>query len=66
MTEPSATRTPRDPDLVIAEIALQRAARLARERVWRHGVPVVYSGDGVIKYDYPPTTNESTDKHAST
>ena len=65
MTEPNATPTPRDPDLVNAEIALQRAARRAREKAWRHGVPVVYSEEGVIRYAYPPTTN-SRDEHAST
>jgi hypothetical protein len=68
MTDPQAPAVPRerDPDLVNAEIALQRAALRAREKAWRHGVPVVYSEDGVIKYEYPPTTNESSDVHAST
>ncbi len=55
MTDPHAPTTPRerDPDLVNAEIALQRVALRAREKAWRHGVPVVYSENGVIKYEYP-------------
>lgn len=43
----------RDPDLINAEIALHRSALRAREKAWRQGVPVVYSEDGVIKYEYP-------------
>lgn len=68
MTDPQAPAVPRerDPDLVNAEIALQRAARRAREKAWRHGVPVVYSENGVIKYEYPPATNESRNEDAST
>jgi hypothetical protein len=68
MTDSQAPAVPceRDPDLVNAEIALRRAALRAREKAWRYGVPVVYSEDGVIKYEYPPTTNESRDEHAST
>ena len=67
MTDPQAPAIPRerDPDPVNAGIALQRAALRAREKAWRHGVPVVYSEDGVIKHEYPPTTNESRDGHAS-
>jgi hypothetical protein len=68
MTDPQApaVQRERDPDLVNAEIALQRAALRAREMAWRHGVPVVYSENGVINYEYPPTTSESRDGHAST
>lgn len=68
MIDPQTPATPRerDPDMANVEIALQRAALRAREKAWRHGVPVVYSEDGVIKYEYPPTTNESSDKYAAT
>jgi hypothetical protein len=66
MTEPSASPTTRDPDLINAEIVLHRAARRAREKAWRHGAPVVYAEDGVIKCEYPPNTNETRNDHAST
>ena len=41
MTDPQAPAVPRerDPDLVTAEIALQRAALRARQKAWRHGFP---------------------------
>lgn len=63
MTDPQAPAVPRerDPDLVNAEIAIQRAALRAREKAWRHGVAVVYSEGGVIKHEYPQT--ESGDEH---
>ena len=64
MTDPQAPATPheRDPDLVNAEIALQRAALRAREKAWRHGVPVVYSEGGVIKHEYPKPVPADRDR----
>ncbi|MEA1049807.1 hypothetical protein U5801_08300 [Lamprobacter modestohalophilus] len=38
------------------------AALRAREKAWRHGVPVVYSEDGVIKYEYPPLDTADQDR----
>lgn len=43
----------RDPDLVHAEIALQRAALRAREKARQTGTRVAYYEDGVIKVDSP-------------
>lgn len=66
MTEPQAAAAPRerDPDLINAEIALQRAALRAREKARRHGVAVVYSEAGVIKREYPqPETADRDDDH---
>jgi len=53
MTEPSATPTPRDPDLVNAEIALKRAAQRARERARRAGIPLAYWKDGKLRTESP-------------
>lgn len=52
MRDPQTPRE-RDPDLINAETALQRAALRAREKAWRNGVPIVYSEGGVIKHEYP-------------
>lgn len=67
MTDPQAPGVPRerDPDLVNAEIALQRAALRAREKAWRHGVPVVYTEDRVIKYEYPQPDAADQDRQTS-
>lgn len=49
---PSSNRAP---DLVNAEIALQRAAQKARDRARCHGVAVVYYEDGRIVKKIPKT-----------
>jgi len=43
----------RDPDLVNAEVALQRAAQKARDRARCHGVAVVYYENGQIVKEIP-------------
>lgn len=52
MTVKTAGQTPRkqqrDPDLANAEIAMQRAARKAREIARKTGIPVVFLKDGEI------------------
>jgi hypothetical protein len=53
MTEPSATPTQRDPDLVNAEIALKRAAQRARDRARRAGIPLAYWEDGKLRTESP-------------
>jgi hypothetical protein len=49
MTERRPIPALRDPDLVNAEIALERAARRARERARRAGIPVAYWKDGEVR-----------------
>lgn len=44
----------RDPDLAGAEVALQRAARKAREIAWKNGAAVVIEVNGKIKEEYQP------------
>lgn len=50
-TEPSKETNQRDPDFAAAEIALQRAARKARERAERVGTGVPVWKDGRIVED---------------
>jgi hypothetical protein len=53
MTEPRSIPTERDPDLVNAEIALKRAARLVREEARRSGTALAYVEDGELKMERP-------------
>ncbi|MGI9250039.1 MAG: hypothetical protein ACR2PR_02425 [Pseudohongiellaceae bacterium] len=50
-TEKSDLQKQRDPELANIETALKRAARKAREKGWKAGVPVVYMVDGEIVKD---------------
>ena len=43
----------RDPDLINAEIAMQRAAKRARKRANQTGVGVVFMQDGKIVEEQP-------------
>lgn len=43
-----ASEQDRNPDLIAAEIAMQRAAQLARQEAARYGVELVYEQDGMI------------------
>ncbi len=54
MTEPSSIPAQRDPDLVNAEIALKRAARLVRDEARRTGTALAYFEGGKIKIEIPP------------
>lgn len=62
MTKPCATPTPRDPDLVNAEIALKRAAQRARERARRNGVPLAYWKDGKLRTEWPGNALDEASK----
>jgi hypothetical protein len=53
MTQPSEVPTPRDPDLVNAEVALKRAAQRVRERARRAGIPLVYWKEGELRTEPP-------------
>ena len=55
MTEPNkhtGIARNRDPDLANAEIALKRAARRARKKARKSGVPVVIMKDGKITEEH--------------
>jgi len=47
----------RDPDLVNAEVAMQRAAIKAREIAKKTGTAIVTSENKVIKEEYPDQTS---------
>lgn len=53
MTKPSSISAQRDPDLVNAEIALKRAARLVRDEARRTGTALAYFEEGEIKIAIP-------------
>ena len=53
MTKPRSIPTERDPDLVNAEIALKRAARLVREEARRSGTALAYVKDGQLRIERP-------------
>lgn len=67
MSQPSTTEKPnRDPDLANAEIAMHRAAQLARERARMHKVGLVYWRDGEIVTEYPSESQpDETDQKTS-
>lgn len=51
-SDPTPRKQERDPDLANAEIAMQRAARKAREIARKAGISVVYLKDGEIREEY--------------
>jgi hypothetical protein len=53
--------TARDADLRLSEVALQRAARRAREIAARTGTTIVISRDGVIEHMKPEVQTELDD-----
>ena len=55
-TDSNASDKTRDPDLVKAEIAMQRAALKAREKARRTGAGVVVVKDGDIVEERPKTS----------
>ena len=55
-TDSNASDKTRDPDLVKAEIAMQRAAQKAREKARRTGAGVVVVKDGDIVEERPKTS----------
>jgi len=53
MTQSSSVPTARDPDLINAEIALQRAARRVRERARRTGSALAYADGDKVRVEVP-------------
>lgn len=46
----------RDPDLAAAETAIRRAAQIARQRAWWHGIPIAVWQNGRVIEKRPEET----------